>query len=267
MENIINKWQLLEGQIINKIGIIFLLFFLFMLLPQYCIAQNQLPVVEVKNIQYRQVLISSREIDEFHSEDDYAIVNEKGKIIAYIYPYEIEEGKFWSQSLPEESFNLIKRKMAVVKVAFDNKLHAEIRQAGNEVRNKIDEWEKRHLIIELQERLEKKRNEEKMYEYQLLAFDCMEIEMERELIDEISYARDALYDSEYYYFRDFRDFRDFRNFRDFRDNRRHILNTVWEDRDDLRKARIDNKEIRLKLRVLKKEIEYLVNRLKEIQSN
>ena len=258
IDKIINNRQLLQGLMINKVGIIFLLFFLFMLFPQYCIAQNQLPLVEVKNIQYRQVLISSQEIGGFHSEDDYAIVNEKGKIIAYIYPYEIEGGRFWSQSLPEKCFNLIKRKMKVVKVAFDNKLHAEIRQEGKKVRNKIDEWEKMYMIIELQERLEKKRKEEKMYEYQLVTLDCTEIEIERELIDEISYARDALYHSDYYNFRDFRD---------FRDNRRYILNSVWEGRDDLRKARIDNKEIGLKLRVLKKEIRYLVNKLIEIQSN
>ena len=125
---IINNKLLLQGLMVNKVSIIFVLFLLFMLFPHYCIAQSQLPSVEVKNIHYRQVLISPTEIAELHSEDDYAIVDEKEKIIAYIYPYEIEKGRFWSQSLPEKCFHLIKRKMKAVKVAFDNRLHTEIRQ-------------------------------------------------------------------------------------------------------------------------------------------
>ena len=156
------------------------------------IAQGYAFLVDYRNSFTRQILISSDKTSILTLEDDLAVVDENGKTVAIIYPNEIVERGFWSQSLSDEVFSSVKKGMKVIKITLDSQKHSDIRAEGVSEFKKIKEWEKKLRIEDLNEDIKIKRKAKNSHETKLSYLEKREIELEKDLSDrEEDFFREA----------------------------------------------------------------------------
>lgn len=138
--------------------------------------------VDYRDAAHRQILIEVPGGESVTGHEDFAVLSEGGDIIAWVYPFQILKGRFWSQPLNAETFEKIPSAATVKRTALGRNGHRGVRDAGDSEWKRVEKERGLDRISRLQEELKKRREAGERIRSRLDSARDAENAAERELI-------------------------------------------------------------------------------------
>lgn len=138
--------------------------------------------VDLKNDESRQVLVIVPGGEAVTGDDDFAVIGKAGAVIAPVYPFEMQKGRFWSQPLSLEVFTSIPMGAPVSRSPLSAEEHREVRHEGSVQWGIVKRGKTNDRLFRLRDALSKKREAEERSITRLDSLEEAELAAERDLI-------------------------------------------------------------------------------------